>query len=298
MWNRYNIMALPIYSYVWYLLICFDLLAFFYHSKTVFLHALFPPQSSAWTVPAGPSQINLWYFFLVSCTSREHHPSQLEIGYAPAFCLPVFSCLLPVPQHFQVATCVCPCPSTAQHLQCTAWLEMWGGQSSEHPCYVFFMQHTHTGCAPLPFIIFLSCLPLAWKAQNCKQKPCHLSTHQQNNVIDRSNLTDALKPEKAVMLSETPYQAGLPLDYDHAILPVSGEKVHVLNSLAPVQITALLVQPCLFVVNPKLAICLNFCVVLKDAQKELQLSRSAENRLAFRFNCLFWLVQNLTDDDI
>jgi len=153
MWNWYNIMALPIYSYVWYLLICFDLLAFFYHSKTVFLHALFPPQSSAWTVPAGPSQINLWYFFLVSCTSREHHPSQLEIGYAPAFCLPVFSCLLPVPQHFQVATCVCPCPSTAQHLQCTAWLGMWGGRAlSIHA--MFSSCSTHTLDALLCLLLF------------------------------------------------------------------------------------------------------------------------------------------------
>lgn len=57
-------MALPIYSYIWYLLMCFDLLAFSYHNKTVFLYTLFPPQSLACTVPAGPSQINLWYFFL------------------------------------------------------------------------------------------------------------------------------------------------------------------------------------------------------------------------------------------
>lgn len=213
-------MALPIYSYVWYLLICFDLLAFFYHSKTVFLHALFPPQSSAWTVPAGPSQINLWYFFLVPCTGREHHPSQFEIGYAPAFCFPVFSCLLPVPQHFPVATCVCPCPSTAQHLQLIVWLGMWRDRVlSIHAVFASCSTHTLDSLF-LSFIVFLSSLPLAWKAQNSKEKHCHLSTHQQSIVIDCSNLFGALKPEKAFILSETPNKAGLPLNYSHASLPV------------------------------------------------------------------------------
>lgn len=69
----------------------FDLLAFLPHSKAVFLYTLFPPQSPACTVPAGPSQINLWDFFLVSWASREHHPSRFEIGCAPTFCFCFFS---------------------------------------------------------------------------------------------------------------------------------------------------------------------------------------------------------------
>lgn len=69
----------------------FDLLAFSPHSKAVFLYTLFPPQSPACTVPAGPSQINLWDFFLVSWASREHHPSRFEVGCAPTFCFCFFS---------------------------------------------------------------------------------------------------------------------------------------------------------------------------------------------------------------
>lgn len=201
-WNWYNITALPVYSYIWYLLICFDLLAFSYHSKTVFSHTLFPPQSPACTVPAGPSQINLWYFF--SFVLHKQRAPSISVWNWLCSSFQLFLVLFSAPHPTPISSghvCVCAPPSRA--LPCISNAQrgrgVWG-QTSEQLCCSCLILHaqTHrTSCVGLLFfgnvgllfcccdiyIFFLSASGMKNTEQQRKELPPFHSSAKQFNWL-------------------------------------------------------------------------------------------------------------------